>query len=70
VLDTFGQADGYRKRYQELLDSPSELIGIRGESKKSHIRNITFENITLGDQRLDSLDQIEINEFVQNVTIQ
>lgn len=70
ALDTFGQAEGYRKRYQELLDSPSELIGIRGESETSHIRNVTFENITLGDQRLDSLDQIAMNEFVQNVTIQ
>ena len=70
ALDTFGEAEGYRKRYQELLDSPAELIGLRGESDKSHIRNVTFENITLGHQRLDSLDQITMNEFVQNVTIQ
>ena len=70
VLDTFPpEANGYKNRYKELLDSPAELIGIRGESEKSHIRNITFEDITVGDERLDSLTQMEINAFVHDVTI-
>ena len=46
-----------------------EMIGIRGESEKSHIQNITFEDITIGDEKLESLTQMHINEFVHNVTI-
>ena len=62
-------ATKYKNYYTELLDSPTEMIGIRGASEKSHIRDITFEDITIGDEQLDSLTQMQINAFVHNVTV-
>jgi len=59
----------YEENYQRMLDCPAELIGIRGDSAKSIIRDILFENITVGGERLHALDQLKTNEFVQNVTI-
>ena len=59
----------YEENYQRMLDCPAELIGIRGDSAKSVIRDILFENITVGGERLHALDQMKTNEFVQNVTI-
>ena len=67
VLHIF--ADLPEENYQRMLDCPAELIGIRGDSAKSVIRDILFENITVGGERLHSLDQMKTNEFVQNVTV-
>ena len=54
---------------KSVVESPVRRRSNRPRiGEKSH-RNVTSEDITIGDEKLDSLAQMQINAFVHNVTI-